>query len=342
MKLTIFVLFLCLISNYTFGQYSNIGEQTINYMDSTRNRPVTVEIWYPTDEIDSTFERKTDLPFILSPTIRDAKIMNKSFPLVVLSHGTGGNRFGLAWLAIELAQQGYMVAAPNHWGNTFDNKIPEKFVQYWERPLDISFLITSLLNDTSFNTFIDEDKIGMAGFSFGGYTTLALAGADIHCELVKNSATTKQGKKDFTIPELGDLRPLINKIDCQNIPATFKDNRIKVFVAMAPALGLGYDTTQTIDTQTIYTQTPILIVGAENDQVAPLTTNALRYVSLLPNAKFIKLEGKVGHYVFLNEGTKELQKEAKKYYRDDKTVSRNSIHENLKNAILPFFDSNLK
>ena len=100
---------------FIFGQSFNVGEKSLIYQDSSRNRPVKIEIWYPTYEIDSTFERITDLPFILNPTIRDATFIQKDFPLVLLSHGTGGNRFSLAWLAIALAKNGYIIAAPDHW-----------------------------------------------------------------------------------------------------------------------------------------------------------------------------------------------------------------------------------
>jgi len=321
----------------SYGQSFNVGEQTVNYTDSLRNRPIKVEIWYPTNEKDPDNNKKTDLPFILSPTIRNAVLINKSFPLIVLSHGTGGNRFGLAWLAIALVKQGYIVAAPDHWGNTFDNKIPEYFVRYWERPLDISFLITHLLIDKSLSQFIDKDRIGMVGFSFGGYTSLALAGAELDCNLLKTKSKTDQGKKEFNVPELGDLRKLIAKIPCESIQKTFKDNRIKAFVALAPALGLGFDNIN----QTNSVIVPILIIGSENDQIAPIKSNAENYNKLIPHSFFIKIEGKVGHYIFLNEGNESLKKEAKRYYNDDITVNRDAIHLNVEKEVINFFQSTL-
>ena len=325
--------FLILFPICSFGQNYNVGEQTIVYTDSIRNRIIKTEIWYPTNEIDSAFEKKTDLPFILSPTIRNASFIKHTVPLVLLSHGTGGNRFGLAWLAIALAKQGYIVVAPDHWGNTFDNKIHEYFVRYWERPLDISFLITHILSEKSLSQYVDKEKIGVAGFSFGGYTSLALAGAELNCNLLKTISKTEQGKKEFNIPELGDLRKLIDNIPCDNIQNSFKDIRIKAFVALSPALGLGFENIE----QTKNINSPILIIGAENDQIAPIKTNAENYNKLIPNSMFIKLEGEVGHYIFLNEGNESLKKEAKKSYKDDKTINRETIHRNVEKEIIKFF-----
>ncbi len=318
---------------YIFGQNFNVGEQTIVYTDSLRNRPIKVEFWYPTNEKDTTLERKTELPFILSPTIRNAIFIKHTFPLVILSHGTGGNRFGLAWLAISLAKRGYVIAAPDHWGNTFDNKIPEYFVRYWERPLDMSFLINQILTDQSLSQYISKYKIGMVGFSFGGYASLALAGADLNCNLLKTNSKTQQGKKEFNVPELGDLRKLIETIPCERVQNSFKDSRIKAFVAIAPALGLGFDNIE----QTKSINSPILIIGAKNDQIAPISTNAQNYKNLIPSSKYIMIEGKVGHYIFLNEGNESLKKEATKYYKDDKSINRDAVHRKVEKEIIDFF-----
>jgi predicted dienelactone hydrolase len=98
------------------------------------------------------------------------------FPLVMISHGTGGSRFSLEWLAQSLVKSGFVVAAVDHWGNTYNNKIPLQFFEIWQRPQDISFVITKLLSDRDLNKIIDSHKIGAAGFSAGGYAVIALAG----------------------------------------------------------------------------------------------------------------------------------------------------------------------
>lgn len=326
-----------LLPMYTFAQPYHIGQKTIAFVDSSRNRPINVELWYPTYETDPQAERKTDLPFRLPPTIRNAPFIDQKLPLILLSHGSGGNRFSLAWLAIALANQGYIVAAPDHWGGTFGNMIPAYYIRYWERPLDLSFVLTKLLTDDAMTFVIDPEKIGAVGYSFGGYTALALAGADIDCGVLKRNAETKPGKKEFSIPEFGDLTKLIATIPCTDIDTSFKDSRIKSFVALAPGLGLGFERTR----QTNQVTDPVLIMAAANDQVAPVPTNAAHYYNLIPSAHYVLLPGKPGHYVFLNEGDDALKKEAKQLFKDDKTVDRTAIHRLVEQHVLAFLKQTL-
>jgi predicted dienelactone hydrolase len=333
-----FISILILFPAICFAQNFNIGEKTLSYIDSSRNRLVKAEIWYPTNDADINGERITDLPFILEPTIRNANFVNGLHPLILLSHGTGANRFGLAWLAVALAKQGYIVIAPDHWGNTFDNKIPEYFVRYWERSLDISFLITQALNDKFLSQFIDKNKIGAAGFSFGGYTSLALAGVEVDCGILKKAALTEGNENEFIVPEFGDLRPLVEKLHCDSAAQIkLKDARIKAFIALSPALGAGIETME----QTKNVNAPVLIIGAENDTMTFVRTNARKFHALIPSSQYIELKGKAGHYTFLNIGNESLRKEAPLLFTDDASVNREEVHNKVIDEVTTFLRKNL-
>ena len=132
------------------------SQQTLTYYDSARNRKLTTEIWLPSGEKKS------------------------SYPLIMFSHGTGGNRLASQWFCAGLANKGFIVAAVDHYGNTYDNPIPIEFVSIWKRPQDISFVLSKLLTEKQFAGNISESNIFAAGFSLGGYTSLALAGAEIN------------------------------------------------------------------------------------------------------------------------------------------------------------------
>src|ERR1700744_3018891 len=182
----------------------NIGETTLHFNDTARQRPLTTEVWYPTTDTIKT--HNTGLKrFIRLETVKDGKIADKKYPLIMISHGTGGGRLTLEWLADMLVQNGFIVAAVDHWGNTYDNKIAIDFVTPWERPQDISFVLSCLLKDPKFGPEIDTDRIGAAGFSIGGYTTIALAGAVLDFEAIKKYTYTPQGQQEINIPEFPGL-----------------------------------------------------------------------------------------------------------------------------------------
>jgi predicted dienelactone hydrolase len=171
-----------------------VGVRTLELADASRSnvtgtgpRPVTVEIWYPsTPTAVSGAERYVVNLFgfdvARTPTYRDVARAPGEFPLVLFSHGNGGIRFQSLFLAAHLASHGYVVASPDHHGNTFLDILAGQIdaLSAANRPLDMKFVLDDLLarNVASGDFFvgaIDASRIGMSGHSFGGYTTLALA-----------------------------------------------------------------------------------------------------------------------------------------------------------------------
>ena len=195
-----------------------ISQQTSIYFDSTRNRRLITEIWLPQD---------VKLPV----------------PLIMFSHGTGGNRLANRWFCEGMVKRGFMVAAVDHFGNTYDNPIPEEFVSLWKRPEDISFVLSEIQNSKIFHNVVDTANIFAAGFSLGGYSVIALAGAQIDYQQLNGFFQTPQGRKEIDIPEMPGLFDVLQK---ENIVAGItshrhlKDKRIKAVMALAPA-GPWYD-----------------------------------------------------------------------------------------------------
>src|SRR5262249_30295951 len=63
---------------------------------------------------------------------------------------------------------------------TYDSTIAYLANRLWQRPRDISLTVSFLLNDPFWGGLIDENRIGVAGHSQGGFTALWVAGAKIN------------------------------------------------------------------------------------------------------------------------------------------------------------------
>jgi len=102
------------------------------------------------------------------PILRDAGVR---YPLIIFSHGY--NAHGLWDLSHVklLASQGFIVVSIQHGDgrNTFAGC-------FGERPLAVSKILDYMLADPDFGPAIDNERIGISGSSFGGYTTLAVTG----------------------------------------------------------------------------------------------------------------------------------------------------------------------
>lgn len=162
-----------------------VGYVTLIEYDASRDRTFAVDVWYPVDPADAVGPAGAyDLLFAALESdvaIADAPPSGDGpFSLIAFSHGNNGIRFQSAFLAEQLASHGFVVAAPDHVGNTaIDLLIPGQTFTVTDRPLDIQFVITRMLERSAdpmdpFFELADPNRIGVAGHSFGGFTTLAI------------------------------------------------------------------------------------------------------------------------------------------------------------------------
>ena len=79
-------------------------------------------VWYPSTSTAQPKLIADNLVFIGVRAVPDAAPTPGKHPVVVLSHGYGGNWGKQAWLASALARQGYIVAAVNHPGTTSQDR----------------------------------------------------------------------------------------------------------------------------------------------------------------------------------------------------------------------------
>jgi predicted dienelactone hydrolase len=110
--------------------------------------------------------------------VKDCPVMGTKLPLVIFSHGHKGWFGGHHDTAAALADAGFVVAAINHLGdNGKDASRSDELSVFVSRPADLVRLLDFVLDDWKDKAVVDPARIGLFGFSKGGYTGLALIGA---------------------------------------------------------------------------------------------------------------------------------------------------------------------
>jgi len=148
------------------GPYA-VAVAKYDWFDQKRNRELPVKIYYP-------------------------KTGGGPCPVIIFSHGLGGSREGYEYLGLHWASHGYVSVHLQHKGS--DSEVWKGGLQAMKemkqaaadpqnaihRPLDVRFAIDQMekmnRDGTPLKGRLDLKHVGMAGHSFGAYTSLAVAG----------------------------------------------------------------------------------------------------------------------------------------------------------------------
>ncbi len=253
------------------GEYE-VGVTTITITDVERNRPLTVDVWFPlpADAIGEphryTFVTGDYYESPVAITADPATISTDGpFPMVVYSHGSGGQRYIHSNYTETIASNGYVVVAPDHTGNTAVERVTESSdptnLIALNRPQDVRVVIDEMLNPesaetTAFVASINPDQIAITGHSFGGFTTYAAAsGFD------------------------------------NDLGAIDADPRIDAIIPLAPAVGGNDPANQLLsDERLAAIDIPALVIVGTNDQTTPIDPNVTRAWDLTASSPHFRVE----------------------------------------------------
>jgi predicted dienelactone hydrolase len=310
--------------------------------DGSGPRPLKWSAWYPA--IESAVERPLfeSSWFQIGPVASDADILSagKQYPLVLLSHGTGGVTAGLGWLGHRLAQNGFVAVAVNHHGNSGAEPYrAEGFICLWERANDLS----ALLDDAHLQQKLNGSFKGrayVAGFSAGAYAAMLLMGARVaYSQFEADNPVKSPVRGPIEFPDLADQIPLLHdrsvvfRASWERRGANFGDNRFAAALVLAPGrsvLGFARHSLTQIDK-------PVRIVVGDGDRVAPASECSGWLHSRVQSSSLEVITGGVGHYVFLSEPTPLGLREARYIFTDPQTVDRRAIHDHVCLAAIRLF-----
>ncbi|WP_306555440.1 dienelactone hydrolase [Acidovorax sp.] len=277
-------------------------------------------VWSPC----STSPGRIDLaPLVLQGT-RDCPIAGQGLPLVVVSHGAGGSALGHHDTAATLADAGYVVAAISHPGDNFQDLSRQGYLSaFATRPVDMKRLTDYMLGAWHRHAQLDASKVGLFGFSRGGYTGLVTIGAVPDWTL----------RQDLCPPD--SSRPLCGEIRRKELPAPpARDARIRAAVIVDPlsvfdAKGLGQ----------VGVPVQLWASALGGDGVTPQSVETVRQG--LPSAPDWHVADNAGHFAFLAPCPPALVEAMPAICRDAAGFDRVAFHQTFNAQVLAFFQQHI-
>ncbi|HEX5088583.1 MAG TPA: alpha/beta fold hydrolase [Nocardioides sp.] len=259
-----------------------VDESRPHFREPGRGRPVRVYDWAPENT-------------------------GSGAPLVVISHGTGGSGKEMGWLARPLAAAGFSVLSLDHHGNSYvDGYLPEGFLFAWERPRDISFVLDTL--------GLGHERVGVAGFSIGGYTAAALTGPRLDPDAV---AAILAGR--VPLPPIDQLPDAFEQLRetyspyalaavAQSSGTDVSDPRVAAAFLVSPGMG-ALLTRESLGGVRV----PVEVRWGDADATNPFERDVRPYVELIPGAGGSAVGPGVDHADFIAAFT------------PDRTVARDQV-----------------
>ncbi|MFK0299795.1 alpha/beta hydrolase family protein [Brevundimonas sp. NPDC090276] len=254
----------------------------------------------------------------------------KPRPLIVISHGNGGDFRSHHDTATALAKAGFVVVALTHTGDNWRDQ--SRATDLVGRTRQLSAVIDYMTRDWSARDGIDADRIGAFGFSVGGFTVLAAAGGDPDLGRLADHCRANPGFYDCRLigQHAGTMK------DGAAAPRLPHDARIKALAVAAPALGFTF----TKDGLSDVTQ-PVQLWQAGADQILPAPFYVEPVRDALPVApEYRRVEG-AAHFDFLPPCAPELAAAAPMICKPTPGFNRAAFHETLNREVVRFFREKL-
>ncbi len=310
------------------------GFKTMGLWLPETDERMDVAVWYPSIRVPSEFR-------IYEWTLevaRNGKPVPGRFPLILLSHGTGGSRFSHHDTAGELGANGFVVAGITQPGENIGGASALFTLrQLVQRPRQVSQLLDHLLRDPAMLEMIDPGRIAAVGFGVGGTTALMLAGGipdgagwTDYCERASQGdpycSPWARARLDALRDDLKSLKTL----------PVLRDTRVRAAVAVAPAYGMLFSRSSMSAVNI-----PVSIIKAGQDEVnrAPFHADAIRS-ALTPSPEFAIL-AEADHFSLMAACPPQLEGILPEVCGGVSPETRERIHMTLNGHLLRFLVTHL-
>ncbi|MEM7797145.1 MAG: alpha/beta hydrolase [Cyanobacteria bacterium P01_C01_bin.118] len=203
------------------------------------------------------------------PTLQGQRQRNR--PTVIISHGLGNDRTSYAYLGRHLASHGFVVLNVEHPGSNAEqinsllvgrsaDVVPNE--EFINRPRQISALLNYLEREaTQYGNLINFAQVGLVGQSFGGYTALALAGATLDFEVLREACPPSSLSLNVSLLlqcQAGQLA------EPNETVLSLQDGRVRAAIAINPITSVLFG-----EASMGKVTTPTMIVSSGADTVTP-------------------------------------------------------------------------
>ena len=301
---------------------------TVLQVPDGSNPPIEVGLWYPAQGTP----RATRVGLFTQALVPDGVPLGRNLPLVVISHGNGGDFAGHSDTALALAEAGFVVAAPTHTGDNYRDQ---------SRALDLPGRVRQLSAVIGAVTAawmpgaVDAARIGAFGFSAGGLTVLIAAGGEPDLRRI--------GPHCAAHPSFFDCRLIAARTGTAAPAGAARgapfphDPRIRAIAVAAPALGFAFDAGR-LRAVTV----PVQLWGAGDDAVLPDPFYAEAVRSALPSPPEFHLVPHAGHFDFLAPCSAALARVAPPICTSEVGFDRAGFHRAFDAALIGFFTRTLR
>lgn len=299
--------------------------------------PIDTVVFYPTRDRETAWQAG---PFLIEATRNATPIADRRFPVVLLSHGRRGGPLSHRELATALARAGFIVILPTHVGDAYGSPpAPTQSRILIDRPRQAEASLNAVLADPRFSASVDENRIGMIGFSAGGYTALILAGAtpDFRAAVAYCSAHDDPGSCPRRVVQGGTTPVAESTAAITPELAAWKppfDRRVKALVLMDP-LAVMFDASALSAVRV-----PTLLYRPQNDAYLGGTANALAVAAgLQPRPQMEVVPG--NHFVFIDPCPDSIAPDEPMVCQDAPGVDRAQIHRRIEHEVVSFLREHL-
>ncbi len=290
-------------------------------------KPMALAIWYPSAAALQTRSMGT----FSQAVAEHGPIAGAGLPLVLISHGTGGYKYSHHDTALELAQAGFVVVALTHPGDNYADHSAATDVL--ERPGHIAAALDYMLQQWPLRASIAPKRVGLFGFSSGGFGALVSIGAQPDLRKVLAHCTANPAQ--FACSLLAQHGERVSRAQTATTPQ-MHERRIRAAVIAAPALGFVF-----VPAALSKVDIPIQLWRAQDDLILPHPTYSEPVRTSLARPPEYHVVAGAGHFDFLAPCTDKLAAMAPHICSSQAGFDRTAFHQRFNSELIRFFRAEL-